>query len=282
MPAGLGGRPVSLPSAGWVDPIDRPQRWIGRAVRFNRLDRLTQLALVASHRAVQGYGLPRDRTRAGIVLGTAFGSHLTNEAFQIQLEQLGAAEASPALFTHTLPSSAVGAISIQFGLQGPTVTLTEGIGAGVAAVALAAQMVAQGEADWMLAGAADTLSPTLLAAAGAEAGRLAEGAAFFVVVPGAAGAVARIAAADQGRVGEAEVEQAVLDKAGLVRGQIQTRLVYLADGDYARQERHGRSLSAAPLLGATDLLQHHGETLPALITVRDHQGTTDVVCLTSP
>jgi len=210
--------------------VERPQTWIGKPVRFGRLDRLTQIALVAAHHAVAGDALPSDGQRAGIVFGTALGSHLTNETFLRQMEQLGPAEVSPALFTYTLPSAAVGEISIHFGLQGPTVTLAQGVGAGIAALDLAATLVRRGEASWMLAGAADVLGPTLIAAAGPDAGDLTEDAAFFVVRPARRtnGGLARIGAAEQGRQEAQQLEDAALGRAAVVRHQLQAHLVYRA------------------------------------------------------
>jgi hypothetical protein len=261
VPAQLEGRDVpGLPDAGWIDPIPRPQRWHGRRVRFGRLDRLTRLAMVAAHHAVDAASLPEDRERAGIVFGTAYGCHLSNEGFQLQLEQLPPDEVSPSLFTYTLPSAAVGEISIHLGLKGATVTLTEGIGAGVAAVALAGRLVARGDATWMLAGAAEALGPTLLAA-GPDA-PMSEGSIFLVVSSEPRGALARIR-------GGGEVAEP-------------NRLVYDA-AELPWQRELGRSGAAAPLLGLGRLLlSAPSRRLPASVEVRDRWGSASVLCVDVP
>jgi len=260
-PERLEGRVVAgLPDAGWIDPIPRPERWHGRRVRFGRLDRLTKLAMVAAHHAVDAASLPGDRERAGVAFGTAFGSHLANEGFQLQLEQRPAEEVSPSLFTYTLPSAAVGEISIHLGLRGPTVTLTEGIGAGAAAVALAARLVARGEASWMLAGAADVLGPTLLAASGPRAPTMSEGSVFLVLSNESRGALARVAETAEG-AGE-------------------RRLSYDADGEHPWERELGRCGAAAPLLGLCRLLG--SGSLPVSLAVRDGVGSSSVLHLDAP
>ena len=285
VPAGLEGHEIATPPAGWIDPIPRPRRWLGRPVRFQRLDRLTRLALVAAHAAVEAAAAPDDLPRAGIVLGTALGSHLTNEAFQLQLDRRPPPEASPTLFTHTLPSAAVGVISIHLGLRGPTVTLAEGVCAGLAALDLAGGMLARGEVSWVLAGAVDSLGPTRLAAAGADAGLLAEGAAFFCLSGRADNALARVGPAVQ-RVGRADaVEQEALERAGLRRDELREHHAYHevapAAAEAPRFERvFGRSAAAAPLLGVCALVG--AASLPALISVHDAGGRVSALCLDVP
>lgn len=276
----VGGRELPSPVAGWIDPIPRPERWLGRraTVRFGRLDRLTRLALVAANAAMEGASPPSPE-EAGLALGTAFGSHLANEAFQLALERGPQEEASPTIFTYTLPSSSVGEISIHFGLKGPALTLAEGIGAGLAALGLATRIVEQGEAPWMLSGAADTLGPTLLAARpGPTDPPLAEGAAFVSLAGDPGGALARVAATAQGR-GVGEVEGVALERAGLPRDRLLGHLVF-RDAGSPLAAAHGRSGAASPLLGACASI--HERRLPALITAADPSGAIDCLCLDRP
>lgn len=275
----VGGRALPSPAAGWIDPIPRPERWLGKrgTVRFGRLDRLTRLALVAANAAMEG--APPLSEQAGLALGTAFGSHLANEAFQLALERGPGEEASPTLFTYTLPSSSVGEISIHFGLKGPALTLTEGIGAGLAALGVAARVVEHGEARWMLSGAADTLGPSLLAVQPAPADPpLAEGAAFVSLSGDGGGALARVAATAQGR-GAGEVEGIALERAGLTPDRLQGHLEFW-DAGSPLAAAHGRSGAASALLGACASIR--ARRLPALITAVDPSGAVDVLCLDRP
>lgn len=254
-----------LPRAGWIDPLERPAPWKGRAVRFPRLDRLSRVTLVAAQLALTDEDPPADGSRAGVALGTAFGSHLTNEQFYRSVTRQ---EASPALFTYTLPSSAVGELSICLGLRGPALTLTHGPGSGLAAVAAAAAMVDRGAADWMIAGGCDVLGPTLLASSGGQ--RLGEGGVLVSLGRERHGALARVAGWAQatGDGAEERAATAALKQAGLTRDRVVTRATA---GPLA-------GLGAAgPVARACALLARQ-EPLPALVTAIHEQGA-DVLCL---
>jgi len=155
-------------------------------LRFARLDRLSQLSLATAAAAMAraaeaGSPRPEEESQAGAALGTAFGAHLTNEQFMAGLLEEGPTGASPALFPYTLPSTAAGELSVHLGLRGPLITLANGPGSGIAALAAASEQVDQGRASWMLAGGADTLGQTLERAVEARASDMAEGAVFFVL-----------------------------------------------------------------------------------------------------
>ncbi len=273
-PRAAPGRQTSppLPHAAWIDPLARPERWHGRPVRFLRLDRLARVALVSAQLALGEAGPPADGARAGAALGTAFGSHQTNERFHQSTRR---AEASPALFAYTLPSSATGELSICLGLRGAALTLARGPGSGLAAVGAAADLVDRGAADWMLAGGCDVLGPTLLASAGVEAARLGEAGAFFCLGRSADGALARVAGWGQANGDDAlgRSTDAALVQAGLSQEQVRTR------ADAGALAGLG---AAGPVLRACALLVR-GAALPALVTAVDPTlHGVDVLCLDAP
>lgn len=265
-----------LPSAGWIDPM-RPVR---RIARFGRMDRLTRLTLVAAQLALQGEeAVPVAAGQAGVVLGTVHGSHQSNEEFQGQLVQHGPQGVSPALFSYTLPSAPTGEVSIHLGLKGAAVTLTQGLGAGLSSLAMAASLLEQGRLCWVLAGGVDVLSPTLLASDGGGASTLAEGAGLLSLTPQADGALARLAGAAQG-LGEG-IEREALRQAGLTDEEVRHRLVYRSDDVWPGQHVLGRCQAAAPVLGLCVLLHRPG-SLPALVVAEDERGLVDAICLTEP
>jgi 3-oxoacyl-(acyl-carrier-protein) synthase len=239
--------PEVAAAAGWIDPLPRPERWLGKAApRLGRMDRLSQLALLAAHQALEAPGvLPPRPERAGVALGTAFGSHLSNELYWHGQRQPEGA--SPSLFAYTLPSAAAAEISMYFGLKGPLVTVAHGAASGLAALASAASLIAAGAADWMIAGGAEVLSATSLAAEGdAEATPLSEGAAFFVL----------------GRQGSHVAVLLDLDEATQPAGA-------------ATEEQGatlGRCFAAAPLLRLATLLEDPA-ALPCVISARDATST---------
>jgi 3-oxoacyl-[acyl-carrier-protein] synthase II len=302
-------RPEAVCEAGWIHPIPRPARWIGKPPRFARLDRLAQLALSTAHLAAARAGLeapPAISERSSVMLGTAFGSHLSNELFAREIDATPRGEdVAPGVFPYTLPSSAAAEIAIQLGLGGPSLTLTLGDGSGLAALAAAAGAIDRGECDRALAGGAEVLSPTLLAAEGATVPALAarsEGAAFFLLErepSGRAGALARFGghakASGSGALDRARAE--ALDRSALGADLLEGELLLVeAIGltpsppasappragaeplTPARLEATaGRCGATLALLGAVLLVE--GGRLPALVAVLDPAGNADALCL---
>ncbi len=84
--------------------------------RFSRLDLTSQLALVA----VESLGMDFNnysRDRIGICLGAQAGSLASDFEFWRRRDAIGGP--SPTLFTYTLPSAAIGEISIRHRITGP-------------------------------------------------------------------------------------------------------------------------------------------------------------------
>ena len=148
---------LDAPSSRGLDVV----RWAGRPAKLARMDRLCALALVAADGALLDAGIvvpSAALARIGVVLGTAFGCHATNEAYDAGA-RCGAP--SPRLFAYTLPSSAVGEISIHAELTGPVTTVVSGLTAGLDALREARRHLEAGRADRMLVVAADVVTPTL-------------------------------------------------------------------------------------------------------------------------
>jgi len=150
-----------------------PEAVRGRAARA---ERVTQLVLAAAGRALAAAGFDAAaalETRAGIVLGTAFGCFLTNAAYQRRLAAEGPAGASPRLFAATVSNAAAGELAIAYRLAGPAVTVTAGGASGLAALGEAIELVRAGRADVVVAGGVDALGGALadwLGAAGLQFG----------------------------------------------------------------------------------------------------------------
>lgn len=161
----LGSALVTSPALSGLDaPSSRGldvARWAGRPARLARMDRLCAIALVAADGALlhAGVEVPLPAlARVGVVLGTAFGCHATNEAYDAGAR---AGAPSPRLFAYTLPSSAVGEISIHAELVGPVSTMVGGLTAGLDALREARRHLDAGRAERMLVVAADVVTPTL-------------------------------------------------------------------------------------------------------------------------
>jgi 3-oxoacyl-[acyl-carrier-protein] synthase II len=122
-------------------------------VRGRRLDKIAGLATVAAERALRDAKAPV--SRAGIVLGNAFGNVDRCAAFLHRVFQAGPRSASPAEFPNLVPSSPVGHASIYLGLHGPAFAVSDLAMSGQSAFAQAVQLLVSGEASCMVAGAAE-------------------------------------------------------------------------------------------------------------------------------
>jgi hypothetical protein len=177
------GRPLQgRPEGFWapftdLDPIEapvarcpEPQEAGGRATRLRRLPRESRLAAAAAAEALADHAPHHAPNHAphhaphhatGVV-GTVWVSSTAGLAEYGQV-CTDAATLEPGLVSPlTGPQSAyngpAAAVSIQFGLTGPQLTLTGGYEAGATALVEAARMLAEGRCDQVLVGGSATVS----------------------------------------------------------------------------------------------------------------------------
>ena len=142
-----------------------------KPARLGRMDRLCALALVAADGALADAGMTLPSLaalgadRVGVVVGTRYGCHATNEEYFRGLLVEGPRGASPRLFAYTLPSSPLGELAIHFRARGPSQTLASGRHAGVEAVARASSLCGSSRADLVIAVAVEVGGGALVGAA---------------------------------------------------------------------------------------------------------------------
>ncbi len=130
------------------------------AVHFDRrrlpmLDRAAQLALVAAREAMAMAALPAFAPhRAGAVLGAAIGQQTFDDAYRAFYGE-GASRVPPLTVPRAMPSAAVSAISMEFGLRGPTFATASACASSAHAIGQAFHMVRSGMLDVALAGGGD-------------------------------------------------------------------------------------------------------------------------------
>ncbi|MFP5219721.1 MAG: beta-ketoacyl-[acyl-carrier-protein] synthase family protein [Actinomycetes bacterium] len=149
-----------------------PSPWLSPK-ETRHLDRFGQLAIAAGEMAVDDAGGPtalldgRDRARAGVHLGTGIGGVGTLETQVGVLADRGPRRVSPFTIPMVMPNAGAAALSLRWGLTGPSETLTTACAAGTHSVAAGARLVADGRCDVVLAGGAESsMTPTTLAAFG--------------------------------------------------------------------------------------------------------------------
>ena len=125
-----------------------------------RNDRYTQLALVAAREAMDSAGLPERlegelALRTGVIVGTGLGGAITfAEQVRVALEK-GPERISPFFIPMAIPNLAAGQIAISFGPLGPNYSVSAACATGGHAIGEAGETIRRGDADCMLAGAAE-------------------------------------------------------------------------------------------------------------------------------
>jgi minimal PKS ketosynthase (KS/KS alpha) len=139
-----------------------------------RMDRYVQFAAVAADEAVADSGIVLDdealSLRTAISLGTAVGGTTALEDGYVLTSNRGAdwlvdpAKATPYLYDALVPSSLAAEVAARVGAHGPVLTVSTGCTSGIDAIGYATQLIQDGEADRVVAGAADSpLSPISVA-----------------------------------------------------------------------------------------------------------------------
>ena len=138
-----------------------------------RMDRSAQFAVVSARECLADSGLELDRldpARLGVSVGTAVGGTTTLEREYLALSDSGREWTvdprylSPHMFDAFVPSSLAAEVAWTAGAEGPAAVVSTGCTSGLDAVGYARDLIAEGSADLMLAGATDTpISPMAVA-----------------------------------------------------------------------------------------------------------------------
>ncbi|WP_411107237.1 beta-ketoacyl-[acyl-carrier-protein] synthase family protein [Streptomyces sp. cmx-4-9] len=127
----------------------------GKALR--RMDRFTQMGLGAALDAYTDAGSPTIAPeRAAIAFGTCIaGIDIAYDMVKVA-EHSGPQFVSPFFGSMQMPSAPVAYIGLELGWHGPSITVSSACATGADAIATGAQMIRDGRADLVLAGASDT------------------------------------------------------------------------------------------------------------------------------
>ena len=124
-----------------------------------RLDRFSQLALVAAAEAIAdaGWGdeLPYDPMRIGCVIGTGIGGIETVEIQHDVMRDRGDKMVSPLGVPQYMPNAAAAAVSMRHRLQGQMYGVVSACSGGAHAIGSALRMLQYGDADAVVCGGAE-------------------------------------------------------------------------------------------------------------------------------
>ncbi len=160
----LAGLPVPISCRAASFDADRQ---LGRKTAW-RLDRFTQLAMVAAREAVADAGLDPsswDGSRIGILLGTALGGTATWEREYAKLHSRGHASISPLTIPMAGTSMVAGYLAADLAAYGPNLITTTACASGATAIGMARELLRSGCCDIVLTGGVEaSLSPIVVAA----------------------------------------------------------------------------------------------------------------------
>jgi len=128
------------------------------AKEARRNDRYTQLALAASHYALEDANLTRDSLvpeRTGVLVGSGIGGMETIEKQMTTLIERGPRKVSPFMIPSLIANIAGGVIAIDLGAQGPNFSVVSACASGSHSIGEAFHMIQRGLADVMFAGGSE-------------------------------------------------------------------------------------------------------------------------------
>ena len=145
----------------------KPEEYLDRKA-CKRMDRFTQFAVVAARMAVEDAKLDMekvDKTRMGVVVGSAAGGMSTIETQHIKLINRGPTKCSPFTVPMMIVDMAAGQISIDLKVMGPNKASVSACATAAHSLGDAMHLIKLGYADVMVAGGAEAVV-TPLAMAG--------------------------------------------------------------------------------------------------------------------
>ena len=134
--------------------------------RFRKQDRFAQLALAAAAEAIEDADLDSANIhseRKAVCMGSGVGGMGTFEVEAQLYLQRGHKRISPFMIPKMMPNAASAAISIEFGLHGPALTLSSACASSSDAIIAACDLIRSERADVVIAGGAEsTITPVAL------------------------------------------------------------------------------------------------------------------------
>lgn len=131
-----------------------PTDWINKK-ESRHMDRFAQFAIAAAKMALQDSGLDLEKVnkeRAGAVMGCGIGGVITFEEQKEVLMNKGSGRISPFFVPMLISNMAAGHLSIEFGLQGSSMTVATACASATNAIGEALRMIQRGDADIVFCG----------------------------------------------------------------------------------------------------------------------------------
>lgn len=131
-----------------------PTEWMDKK-ESRHTDRFAQFAIAAAKLAVQDSGLDlgkMNKERAGAVMGCGIGGVTTFEEQKVVLMTKGSGRITPFFVPMLISNMAAAHLSIEFGLQGASMTIATACASATNAIGEALRIIQRGEADVVFCG----------------------------------------------------------------------------------------------------------------------------------
>jgi nodulation protein E len=148
--------PIRFKNAASIQGYDRDAHFPDKNVAL--MDRAAQLAVVAAREAVAQAGVQWTdelRASAAIVTGCCMGGRAVEEVGYWEMYRLGKPRVNPLTIPLSMESAGASHISIEYGIQGPTYTVSTACSSSAHAIGQAFWMVRSGSAPMALAGGSE-------------------------------------------------------------------------------------------------------------------------------
>jgi nodulation protein E len=126
--------------------------------RADFIDRFAQFAVIAAREAVKSAGLvwtPELRETAAIVTGSCVGGQSTEDIGFVEVYKLGHNRVHPLTIPKTMANAGASHISMEFGITGPSFTMSTACSSAAHAIGQAYWMVSSGITDLALTGGSE-------------------------------------------------------------------------------------------------------------------------------
>src|SRR5918911_4044515 len=143
-----------------------PNDFMDRKVA-TRTDRFAQMGLASAKLALEDAGawdaLNNTPERVGLILGSGIGGVTSMETTQATIDSRGPSRVNPFAVTKIMPNSAAAHVSIQLGVQGPSITGALACTCGTDMIGLGYDLIRRGDSDVVLCGASEAaLTPVIV------------------------------------------------------------------------------------------------------------------------
>jgi len=134
------------------------------AKEARRMDLFMHYGIAAGVQAIEDAGLDEsnmDSKRAGVAVGSGIGGIGSIEENTLIIKDSGPRKISPFFVPGSIVNMVAGSLSIRFGLQGPNIAVVTACTTGTHNIGIAANMIANNQADVMMAGGAEMATTPL-------------------------------------------------------------------------------------------------------------------------